>query len=1391
MTRTLRVFIVLSLVVIGSMWALEPARAQDETTIIPSVLQIEDVGDVDFSEAVGFTGMEVSAVSVIIADSENDRILGVFQTGGSATVIEFEIADVPVVLDGPTGLRYSPEGDEDRILYIADRINNRIISTDFSDPDEDGVFEATVLSTDAIVLSGPTGLSVSATDLYISDSGNDRIVVKPLNGDPAHVMVMNNLPAPAMANPLGIAVAGTDLFIADAGNNRVLKAPLNESSSATVFAINGVNLAGFIPADVFPAGEGDELLIADAGVGRLVLAPFDASDGEEFSLSDDLTPGLQSPTGLAANQDVLFVSDAGTDPDRVVRVLFFDDDGPPPTSLLDVTGVGDLALDSGQGARLTGLLAGSDGPLVIVDSGNNRILAVDQEGGIAQPVILEIASVPVVLDDPRGIAVSDNTLFVADRGNNRILAADTNSGEPPFVTEELLVNISPALASPEGLVADHNTLYISDGLNRIVRVGISSGPSNPLPGEADLLPITGLQQGLGDARGLALSPTHLYIADTNLDRIVRVPLGGGNAEEVDVDDVGGLFAPTDVLSLGDGEIIITDSGNNRLVVVDFDPPRSEAHSFAALIPGGFSSPGGLAAGQALFVADSGNNRIVRIEIENDGDGDGESDQFVENLVVTDTGNNSVIRVYEDGNREVLSDNSTGNGPSFIQLRDIDIDPNGYFLVTDPGYPGILRVDPHSGDRSMVADESGSHGTGVPLTNIDRITIGNDGHIYVTVGFDHPGFDPYPALLRIDPNSGDRMILSGLDEGGLEVGSGGIGTFFGEPSDIDFDQLSGQVFVADLFGSSVYSVDPFDPTFEAPSGDRVLRVHNSQGTGATLVEPVALTLWEDNVLILDTDSAHDNGAVLTADLNSNGDRSVFSSDGSGVDFGVAVDLVAGSNGGFVADAGLQAIIEIEGGDPGQNPNWGDRSFYSKINERGFGPGFNQIYGMVLESIEIFNGIMLTTTEVFADQGDIARIPIKLENPTDQYIGGLQGTLRIDNPSLASVVGVEDTLSIPGFTVSVALTDSTIHFVLFSVSGDSIAPTDGGDGICIATLLVHIQDGNLNEETQLSFSSIIVGNAQGEQQGVGVRNGRVQLKYSGDMNLDDNINVLDAVILVRGILDDSIGYTMRTLADHNSDNEVNVEDVVSVVNEILDILVETPGKPVASGPVVVDMRELVTLEDGQSAIPIHLNTEGLIAGVQAEFTFDPAGLEIGAPQFGGATGGMAFDYRIEDGKMRVIVYSLLADQGLGVGDVPTMLIPVTPLVDGTQISLSQLIVVERNAGTATVNYGLVTQALVKSADLPTNFALTGNRPNPFNPSTTIAYEVPRQAHMTLTVFNILGQEVIRLVDEVKPAGRYSVVWNGTNVRGQGVASGVYMYRLSSSTGFKDAQRMILLK
>jgi len=78
-------------------------------------------------------------------------------------------------------------------------------------------------------------------------------------------------------------------------------------------------------------------------------------------------------------------------------------------------------------------------------------------------------------------------------------------------------------------------------------------------------------------------------------------------------------------------------------------------------------------------------------------------------------------------------------------------------------------------------------------------------------------------------------------------------------------------------------------------------------------------------------------------------------------------------------------------------------------------------------------------------------------------------------------------------------------------------------------------------------------------------------------------------------------------------------------------------------------------------------------------------------------------------------------------------------------------------------------------PDEFLLAHNYPNPFNPTTQIRYELSKADHVTLSIYNSLGQEVRRLVDLEQPAGYHLVTWNGRDQQGKPVPSGVYHYRL----------------
>jgi len=83
--------------------------------------------------------------------------------------------------------------------------------------------------------------------------------------------------------------------------------------------------------------------------------------------------------------------------------------------------------------------------------------------------------------------------------------------------------------------------------------------------------------------------------------------------------------------------------------------------------------------------------------------------------------------------------------------------------------------------------------------------------------------------------------------------------------------------------------------------------------------------------------------------------------------------------------------------------------------------------------------------------------------------------------------------------------------------------------------------------------------------------------------------------------------------------------------------------------------------------------------------------------------------------------------------------------------------------------------KKLNLPASYILHQNYPNPFNPTTSIAFEIPMAKHVQLVIYDMLGREVISLVDNELQPGKHSVIWNGKDKNGHGVATGVYIYQL----------------
>ncbi|NIO27872.1 MAG: T9SS type A sorting domain-containing protein [Candidatus Latescibacteria bacterium] len=89
-----------------------------------------------------------------------------------------------------------------------------------------------------------------------------------------------------------------------------------------------------------------------------------------------------------------------------------------------------------------------------------------------------------------------------------------------------------------------------------------------------------------------------------------------------------------------------------------------------------------------------------------------------------------------------------------------------------------------------------------------------------------------------------------------------------------------------------------------------------------------------------------------------------------------------------------------------------------------------------------------------------------------------------------------------------------------------------------------------------------------------------------------------------------------------------------------------------------------------------------------------------------------------------------------------------------------------------------------------ALHQNYPNPFNPITTVVFSLKEKAHVSLKIYNVVGQLVRILVNEERGPGEYDVIWKRRNDRGEPVASGVDFYRMVRKN-FTDTKKMVIIK
>ena len=169
------------------------------------------------------------------------------------------------------------------------------------------------------------------------------------------------------------------------------------------------------------------------------------------------------------------------------------------------------------------------------------------------------------------------------------------------------------------------------------------------------------------------------------------------------------------------------------------------------------------------------------------------------------------------------------------------------------------------------------------------------------------------------------------------------------------------------------------------------------------------------------------------------------------------------------------------------------------------------------------------------------------------------------------------------------------------------------------------------------------------------------------------------------------------------------------------------------------------------------------------------------------GWIYSLKWRKGSAGILMFSGPFD--LAVGDTQWMLIALIPADGGDRLSSISLLR-QYAQRLSMMTYDDIAHPTVLSigpeaSPRPSTFALFPNYPNPFNPTTTIRYALPQRSHVTLSVFNTLGQQVATLVDAVEEQGEHSVRFDGS-----GQASGVYFYRLKAGA-YVATKRLILVR
>jgi hypothetical protein len=365
------------------------------------------------------------------------------------------------------------------------------------------------------------------------------------------------------------------------------------------------------------------------------------------------------------------------------------------------------------------------------------------------------------------------------------------------------------------------------------------------------------------------------------------------------------------------------------------------------------------------------------------------------------------------------------------------------------------------------------------------------------------------------------------------------------------------------------------------------------------------------------------------------------------------------------------------------------------------------------------------------------------------------------------------------------------------GDNSFSSVGGDSLFIDKLILNhngivwdeLDDFNYPETDRLPNTgapdSCAVGGKVAPVRCVIFENGGIciispdSIDLRGDINLNDLAYEIADVVLftnyfIWGLSVFNINLQGQIVAtDVNADgNTLTVGDLVYLIRVLTgDALPIQKLSPYANH-VNLDMQRT------GGRVELLSESSAEIGASYMVFDFDPAEVTPGTPILTDETSNMSISYSIEDGTMRVLVYSYSMESiNSGINSLVTIEVEGEGAFELVRSEVSdydgnQLRVSEKSTET-----------------LPERFTLSQNYPNPFNPETEFELYLPYPSEWDVQIFNVTGQ-MVENMSGYSGSGSVKVRWNGTDFNGRKVASGIYFYKATAGE-YSETRKMVLLK